>query len=245
MYAYTDYIIDPMQLIIKLALLNFKEGYYLYISSNKIHFSKFNKTIFVFFDNDLSDLKNWYYPIDSACKFYLSNPELNFLFTLAIDGLKKIENLSKDNQDVLFIIEQLYNLIYCYIYPEKNNALYKPKIIKLYYGATGVFYLEDYNEMIIDINVKKKNDDKNKLIELSNSDLKDVYDNDFNIMLSKIWTKNRIDLIINNIKFLLNEPNLSKNLLIHVENILDEFDILSIDIIKKSIDVFELKENTL
>jgi hypothetical protein len=162
------FILDPLSVIIKLAILSKKDlGCKLSIYNNILYFQEpgiFQPLVRYLFNNNKNDLNYLYNPIEIACKLYL------------------VDN--KDNLDIkiLFINAQkgLQNLISNY-----NNSKIIVHTLYMYYNLIANYLTDNYNK---DLFIK--------------DDISLFYSNDLIDKLNKIWTCDKIKIVLNIIQFI-------------------------------------------
>ena len=133
------YILDPLSVIIKLAILSNKPiGTKICISNNIIFlqdpgpFQAFCRYIF---STTKSDIQYIYNPIQLACQQYLSkdavskNPKLKELFKCAQNGLIRLSETYKSCSINRLCINYYATLIYNYLQEIYNDALFKNDIL--------------------------------------------------------------------------------------------------------------------
>lgn len=103
-YEHRKQILEPMCSMIRLALLSFKDdGTKISICNNKINYQSYNiiQGPLRWSNGDKrSDLHNLCEPIQKALKWYdLNDKHILFIFKIAIDGLMKLKNTYKNNDD--------------------------------------------------------------------------------------------------------------------------------------------------
>ena len=124
------FILDPLSVIIKLAILSNKPiGTKISIQNNVVYLQEpgpFQALCRIFFNSNKTDLQYMYNPIHLACKDFLTKesvqktPRLKELFVCAQNGLKKLmDTYSKCNINVLSLnyyytiisnhVDQIYN----------------------------------------------------------------------------------------------------------------------------------------
>ena len=123
--AIEKYILDPLSVIVKLAILSKKSiGCKIGINNNIIYIQDvgmFQSFVRLIFKNNKTDIQYLYNPIELACKHYLSKeyvkiyPNIKNLFLNAIKGLEKLKLTYNHN---IMITHTLY--LYCSII---NNYL--------------------------------------------------------------------------------------------------------------------------
>ena len=125
-----SYVLDPLTVIIKLAILGNKApGTKLLICNNTIYFQDpgFMQMIYrMYYNSNKTDLQYLYNPIYIASEKFLSNeiiknePRMKHLFESAQKGLKKLSDTYK-NCSILSICFNYYDTIIKNYVEEKNN----------------------------------------------------------------------------------------------------------------------------
>jgi hypothetical protein len=167
------YCVDPLSVIIKLAILSKKEiGSKLCIYNNVFYIQEkgvFQSFVRSYFKNTKEEICYLYNPIKIACESFLvkSNTNINVLFLAAIEGLKK---LTIQYQEHVSIVHSLYfyqNIILNYLTPKHNPSLFIEDNVTSYYTAPIVSQLNAYwnqDKIKIVLNMFEfiSNDAKNK-----------------------------------------------------------------------------------
>lgn len=169
------YILDPLSVIIKLAILSNKPvGTKIYILRNIIYFQDpgmFQGLCRYFLKTNKTDLQYMYNPIEISCQHYLSkestekNPKLKDLFKCAQNGILKLIETYKQCSIMRLCLNYYYSLI--------SNHLDETCVENLFRkdNMTPLYTLE--------------------MVEL----------------LNKIWTEDRIKIILNLTTYLINTQN--------------------------------------
>jgi hypothetical protein len=169
------YILDPLSVIIKLAILSNKiVGTKIYILRNIIYFQDpgmFQGLCRYFLKTNKTDLQYMYNPIEISCQHYLSkestekNPKLKDLFKCAQNGILKLIETYKQCSIMRLCLNYYYSLI--------SNHLDETCVENLFRkdNMTPLYTLE--------------------MVEL----------------LNKIWTEDRIKIILNLTTYLINTQN--------------------------------------
>ena len=115
------FILDPLSVIIKLAILSNKSiGTKICISRNIIYFQEpglFQGVCRYFMKTNKTDLQYLYNPIELACQYYLSktciqhNPKLKELFKCAQNGILKLIETYKQCSIMRLCLNYYYSLI--------------------------------------------------------------------------------------------------------------------------------------
>jgi len=186
------FILDPLSVIIKLAILSNKPiGTKLCISRNIIYFQEpgmFQGLCRYFLKTNKTDLQYLYNPIELACKHYLSdtsikkNPKLKDLFRCAQNGLLKLIETYKQSSIMRLCLNYYFTLISNYIHETHvENLFRKDNMTPLY-----------TTELVGNLN--------------------------------KLWTEERIKIILNLTTYLINNENANTDVK-SMENIMDNIDL--------------------
>jgi hypothetical protein len=186
------YILDPLSVIIKLAILSNKPiGTKLYIFRNIIYFQEpgiFQGLCRYILKINKTDLQYLYNPIELACQQYLSttsveqNPGLKDLFRCSQNGILKLIETYKQCSIMRLCLNYYYSLI--------SNHL---------------------DETCIDSLFRKDN-------------MTPLYTTELVSSLHKIWTQDRIKIILNLTTYLNSTTNADTDVK-SMENIMDNIDL--------------------
>ena len=136
-----QYILDPLSVIIKLAILSYKPLYTkLSIHNNVLYIQEpgfFQPIVRYYFNDNKSDLHYLYNPLELACSSFLNkkydNLDITPLFVSAQKGLDKLINNYKDTKIIVHTLFMYHNLISNYIGNNYNKDLFmKDTITPLY-----------------------------------------------------------------------------------------------------------------
>jgi hypothetical protein len=185
------FILDPLSVIIKLAILSNKPiGTKLCISRNIVYFQEpgiFQGLCRYVFKTNKTDLQYLYNPIELACQHYLSNtniqqnPKLKDLFRCAQNGILKLIETYKQCSIMRLCLNYYFTLI--------SNHLDDARIENLFR--------------------------KDNMTPLYTTELVDN--------LNKLWTQDRILIILNLTTYLINNENANTDVK-SMENIMDNID---------------------
>jgi hypothetical protein len=188
------YILDPLSVIIKLAILSNKSvGTKIYILRNIIYFQDpgmFQGLCRYFLKTNKTDLQYMYNPIEISCQHYLSkestekNPKLKDLFQCAQNGILKLIETYKQCSIMRICLNYYYSLI--------SNHL---------------------DETCVENLFRKDNMTPLYTLEMVES-------------LNKIWTEDRIKIILNLTTYLINTQNADTDVK-SMETIMDNIDLES------------------
>lgn len=117
-----DYIVDPLSVIIKLAILSNKPvGTKILIYNNVVYFQEpgvFQSVARIFYNTNKTDLQYMHNPIQIACQQYLNKdfvtktPRIKSLFQCAQNGLKKLTETYRTNS-VICLALNYFQIIIC------------------------------------------------------------------------------------------------------------------------------------
>jgi hypothetical protein len=185
------YILDPLSVIIKLAILSNKPvGTKICISKNIIFLQEpgpFQSFCRYIFSTNKTDIQYLYNPIQLACQTYLSktsiqqNPKLKELFKCAQNGIVRLSETYKTCSIIRLCLNYYSTLIDNHLQEIYNDSLFK----------------------------------KDNMSPLYTSDITDS--------LVKLWTQDRIKIILNLTTFLISDENASANVK-SVETIMVDID---------------------
>jgi DNA polymerase III delta prime subunit len=140
------FILDPLSIIIKLAILSNKPvGTKILIQNNVLYLQEpgvFQAVCRMFFNSNKTDLQYIYNPIQIACQTFLTsefikkNPRIKNLFICAQNGLKKIIETYKNCSIISLCLNYYYAIITNYVeqVEQKYNdhIFYKDSMTSLY-----------------------------------------------------------------------------------------------------------------
>ena len=186
------FILDPLSVIIKLAILSNKPiGTKLCISRNIIYFQEpgiFQGLCRYVFKTNKTDLQYLYNPIELACQYYLSNtniqqnPKLKDLFRCAQNGILKLIETYKQCSIMRLCLNYYFTLISNHLDDARIENLFRKDIMTPLYTT-------------------------------------ELVDN-----LNKLWTQDRILIILNLTTYLINNENANTDVK-SMENIMDNIDL--------------------
>ena len=137
------FLLDPLSVIIKLAILSNKPvGTKILIQNNIIHFQEpgvFQAVCRVFFNSNKTDLQYIYNPIQIACQAFLTKdfvqktPRIKNLFICAQHGIKRIMETYKTCTIITLCLNYYYAIITNYVDQHFNDSIfYKDGMTSLY-----------------------------------------------------------------------------------------------------------------
>jgi len=137
------FLLDPLSVIIKLAILSNKPiGTKLLIQNNIIYFQEpgiFQAVCRLFFNSNKTDLQFIYNPIHLACQVFLTKeyvqktPRIKNLFICAQNGIKKIIETYKSCTVISICLNYYYAIITNWVEQKFNESIfYKDTMTTLY-----------------------------------------------------------------------------------------------------------------
>ena len=130
-----DFLLDPLSVIIKLAILSNKPvGTKICILNNLVHIQEvgpFQSFVRYWLKNNKSDLHYLYNPIEIACDNFLSvdiideYPTIPDLFTSALKGIDKLKETYKEHSMVILCLNYYANIISNHLGDNFNGDLFK------------------------------------------------------------------------------------------------------------------------
>ncbi len=185
------FILDPLSVIIKLAILSNKPiGTKICISKNIVFLQEpgpFQSFCRYIFNTNKTDIQYIYNPIQLACQSYLSkaavqqNPKLKELFKCAQNGLGRLSETYKTCSIIRLCINYYATIIDNHLKEIYNDALFR------------------------------------------NDNLTPLYTNELTSTFTKLWTQDRIKIILNLTTFLIGDENAATNVK-SVETIMMDID---------------------
>jgi hypothetical protein len=155
------FLLDPLTVIIKLAILGNKPiGTKLLISNNVVFFQEPNVFQFImryYYKSNKTDLQYLYNPIHIACQYFLSpnnilrNSRIKTLFACAQDGICKLIETYKHNAIIVICLNYYNTIIKNYIDGIYNESIFQRD------GMTSLYtneLIETLNEQWTDEKVK-------------------------------------------------------------------------------------------
>ena len=137
------YILDPLSVIIKLAILSKKEvGTKICITTNIIYLQEpgpFQAFCRFIFSNNKTDLQYLYNPIELACQHYLSktsiqqNPKIKDLFKCAQNGIIKLMETYKNCSVMRLCLNYYFSIITNHLEEKNNESLFRKDNMSIFY----------------------------------------------------------------------------------------------------------------
>jgi hypothetical protein len=201
------YVLDPLSVIIKLAIISNKPiGTKISIAKNILYLQEpgpFQGLLRYILNYNKTDLQYLYNPIELACKIYL-NPNnknnISELFKCAQNGLIKLIETYKNCSIIRLCLNYYYTLISNYLNQNYIDNLFKKDEITALYTE-----------------------------ELIRS-------------LTKFWTQDKIDIVLNIISFLIIDDSANHNVK-SLENIMENIDKQTQHILNQGISCYNLDNN--
>ncbi len=138
-----SYILDPLSVIIKLAILSNKPvGTKLLIQNNNIYFQEpgpFQSLCRMIYNTNKTDLQFIFNPLNIACLHFLSKPfvdktpRIKKLFVCAQNGLKKLIETYKNCSIIILTLNYYYALLTNHIKEEYNDNMFIKDSFTCYY----------------------------------------------------------------------------------------------------------------
>jgi len=185
------YILDPLSVIIKLAILSNRDvGTKICITTNIIYLQEpgpFQAFCRYIFNSNKTDIQYLYNPIELACQHYLSrvyvqqNPKIKDLFICAQNGLIKLMETYKNCAVMRLCLNYYLSIISNHLEEKNNDTLFRKDNMT-------IFYTQD---------VMQK--------------------------LTKIWTQEKIKIVLNLTTYLTNNENADTDVK-SLETIMDGID---------------------
>jgi len=142
------FILDPLSVIVKLAILSNKPiGTKLFISNNVVIFQEpgpFQAFCRYWFNTNKADLQYLYNPIELACSWYLSESivenhgKLKDLFRCAQNGILKLMETYKQCSIIRLCLNYYYTLISNHLDGLKVESLFRKDALTAFYNAETV-----------------------------------------------------------------------------------------------------------
>ena len=137
------FILDPLSIIIKLAILSKKDiGTKICVYNNILYIQEigvFQSLVRYMFKNNKIDIQYLYNPIELACKFYLNdknnfnNLNIKLIFTSAQEGIKKLIKTYHEHLIIVHTLYFYYNIIENYLCSKYNERLFMSDSFSIYY----------------------------------------------------------------------------------------------------------------
>jgi len=147
------FLLDPLSVIIKLAILGNKPiGTKILIQNNVIYFQEpglFQSITRMFYNSNKTDLQYMYNPIHIACSTFLSKeciqktPRLKSLFIFAQNGLKNLIETYKNCSIISLCLNYYYAIITNHVEQKYNDSIFYKDSITSYYTKELIDTLND------------------------------------------------------------------------------------------------------
>lgn len=174
-----NFILDPLSVIIKLALLGYKQvGTKVNISNNIVQLQEvgiFQSLVRMVQKNNKSDLQYLYNPIEFASRYFLSEemlekfPNMRSLFESALKGITKLTETYKEHLLVVICLHFYRNILSNYLEEIYTYDLFIEDELTKYYddellNKMEVRWTDDKLQLILEMNdylVKNESSSKN------------------------------------------------------------------------------------
>ena len=194
-----QYLLDPLSVIIKLAIISKKDsGVKVSISNNILYIQEigiFQPIVRYYFNSSKNDLNYLYNPIDIACRFFLNkkkydNIPMDHLFTCALRGLEIIKDTYKNYPLIIICLNYYCNIIKNYM-EKKNEDLFKKDVISEFYTdelikKLNIYWSIDKIKLIIEMTEHVYNDNS----KINSIKCLEVFMNDVDINTQMIISQN-------------------------------------------------------
>jgi hypothetical protein len=137
------FLLDPLSVIIKLAILGNKPiGTKILIQNNIMYFQEpgiFQSITRMFYNSNKTDLQYMYNPIQIACLTFLSKESiqktarLKNLFICAQEGLKKLMETYKNCSIISLCLNYYYAIITNHVEQKYNDSIFNKDSMTIYY----------------------------------------------------------------------------------------------------------------
>lgn len=137
------YILDPLSVIIKLAILSKKNvGCKISIANNILYIQEkgiFQSLVRRVFNDNKNDIQYLYNPIELACNYFLDiefvkiNPKIKKLFIAAQKGINNLIETYKNHTIITHSLYMYYNIISNYLGKNYNDKLFIPDNLSIIY----------------------------------------------------------------------------------------------------------------
>lgn len=173
-YNLQMFILDPLTVIIKLAILSNKPiGTKIRIHSNIVYLQEpgpFQSICRLVLNNNKTDLHYFYNPIELACQHYLTpdiikiHPKIKDLFSCAQNGVHKLIETYNNCPVIKICLNYYLSLISNHLNKENNNTLFKKDNMSQYYTSELLSKLtknwtQDKIEIVLSLTTFLLNDD--------------------------------------------------------------------------------------
>lgn len=147
------FLLDPLSVIIKLAILGNKPiGTKILIQNNIIYFQEpgiFQSITRMFYNTNKTDLQYMYNPIQIACSSFLtkeviqSHPRIKNLFTFALNGIKKLTETYKNCSIISLCLNYYYAIISNYIDEKNVQSIFYKDSLTIFYTKELIDHLNE------------------------------------------------------------------------------------------------------
>jgi len=137
------FLLDPLSVIIKLAILSNKPvGTKLLIQNNVVYFQEpgmFQSLVRMMYNTNKTDLQYMYNPIQIACSSFLNKeglhkyPRIKELFIYAQNGIKKLMETYKNCSIISLCLNYYYVIITNYVEQKYNEFIFSRDGMSIFY----------------------------------------------------------------------------------------------------------------
>ena len=137
------FLLDPLSVIIKLAILSNKPvGTKLLIQNNVVYFQEpgmFQSLVRMMYNTNKTDLQYMYNPIQIACSSFLNKdglqkyPRIKELFIYAQNGIKKLMETYKNCSIISLCLNYYYVIITNYVEQKYNEFIFNKDGMSIFY----------------------------------------------------------------------------------------------------------------
>jgi hypothetical protein len=158
---YKLYVLDPLSVIIKLAILGNKPiGTKIYIANNIIYIQEpgpFQSLYRYFYNITKESIHFLYNPIHIACEQYLNKksiektPKLKNLFTCAQKGILNLSETYKSHAIIKLCLKYFYIIIENYLKKNYNTEIFKKDDMTIYYDKINSTWTDEKIKIVLDL----------------------------------------------------------------------------------------------
>jgi hypothetical protein len=158
---YKLYVLDPLSVIIKLAILGNKPiGTKIYIANNIIYIQEPGpfQALYRYFYNINKEIIHFLYnPIHIACEQYLNKksiektPKLKNLFTCAQKGILNLSETYKSHAIIKLCLNYFYIIIENYLKKNYNTEIFKKDDMTIYYDKINSAWTDEKIKIVLDL----------------------------------------------------------------------------------------------
>ena len=195
------FILDPLTVIIKLAILGNKpNGTKLFIQNNTLYFQEpgpFQSLCRYMYNTNKTDLQYLYNPIELACGFFLSKeyiqktPRIKTLFVCAQKGLEKLMETYKHSPIIRLCLNYYFVIISNHLTQPYNDAIFRKDGMTVLYtketvDSLNTFWTVEKIKIILDLIGFLNNEATSGANVKSLENIIDNIDKETQVILSKL-----------------------------------------------------------